>query len=443
MKSTPQTLLSIKILSIVGFCFLVYLITNLLYLRFVSYSDVQKILKDQNNKIVSDLVYREGKWNTTGYNNDYKIPFNNPLYIITTDGFVIDRESPITGFLDTSDFTYSSSFQQPQTVTTPANEIWRMFSKVITSKSGVPIGNILVGYYQPDLKAFEDVDNQLTNGAVIIASQIKINGDTLDTSSVDVREVSVFLSFEIVDRFNHALKSVGGIPAHIDRSYLPTILKTQYQTVTNARTGEQFLVYFTPFVESKNPVGVIVSGYPLQQVNKDLQNQLVFSVGSGAVVIVILIILLGFLLQRNIASLLKKAGEAAQKVLYVSHRAGAFGFDQDTGLIYLGDKKMEVPVKTKQYYICKVLFSKPNKNWENDEIIDRLSSTGILEGSTAETADMYGSKLEEKDMRKKAKMISDAIRLVNEKAKQVFGYEVVLLQGKTYRINPNIQPQNA
>lgn len=172
------------------------------------------------------------------------------------------------------------------------------------------------------------------------------------------------------------------------------------------------------------------------QVNKDFQNQLIFSIGSGAIVIVILIILLIYLLQHEIALLLAKAGEAAQKVFYVSHRSGAFGFDQDTGLLYLGDKKMEAPVKTKQYYICKILFSRPNKNWENDEIIDRLPEHAL----ETEALDMYGPG---NNMKKKARMIYDSIRLINEKARKIFGVEAILIQGKTYRINPNIQLQNA
>lgn len=442
IKRTPQTLLSVKILSIVGFSFLLYLIVNLIYLRSASYRDVQTILKNQNDRIINDLIYKNGKWDTSEYVNDYQIAFNNPLYIITTDGFTIERETPIKGFLDTSDFKYSSSFSNPQTVTTPDNAVWRRYSRYILNKEGSAIGTVSIGYYQPNLNSLVDVDKMLTSNTDTIISQIKVKGNNLDVSSVDSRKVSVFLSFEIVDSVNNALISEGGLPAYIDRSYIPAQLNQQYKIVADSATAEKYIVYTSPFKVANNTIAIIASGYPLKQVDKDFQNQFIFSATTGAIDIIILIIFLGFLLQREITFLLKKASEAAQKVFYVSHRGGAFGFDQDTGLIYLGDKKMEVPVKTKQYYICKVLFSKPNKNWENDEIVDRLSSTGILEGSTAETADTYDAELDVDEMKKKARAIYDAVRLLNEKAKHVFGYEVVLLQGKTYRINPNIQPQN-
>ena len=434
IKRTPQTLLSVKILSVVGIAFLLYLIANLVYLRWASYNDIQNLLKDQNKRILNDLTYKNAKWDTSFYVSDNQLPQDNPLYVISKDGFIIDR-NPIAGFLDFSDFKYSSSFQEPQTITTPANEVWRMYSRNIVN-GGVPIGTIVVGRYQPSLGDLSNIDNQLKNGADKIASELQIRGDTIDASNVDVRSISVFISFEVVDTFNHALKSVGGVPSYIDRSYIPAVISEQSRTITD-KSNRQFLTYSMPIISSNNPIGVVISGYSLQQVNKDLQNQLIFSISTGAVVIVILVLLLVYLLQRDIASLLKKAAEAAQKVFYVSHRGGAFGFDKDTGLIYLGDKKMEVPVKTLQYYVCKVLFSRPNKNWENDEIIDHLP-TGMLE---SEALDMYEKETE--DLNRKARAIYDAVRLLNEKAKRIFGYEVILIQGKTYRINPNIQPQNA
>lgn len=436
IKRTPQALLSVKILSIVGFCFLFYLIANLIYLQQVSDNDIKSTLKQRSDRAITDLAgaYKNGLWDTSSYVADMSLPQNTPVYVFSMDGFVVDRESPIDGFLTTGNFKYSSSFQTPQTVTTPANEEWRMFSKPLM-KGTAQTGIITIGYYQPEQGAIPAIDTQLQSAANTLLNQIKINTNGVDVSAVDERKIGVKLSFEIVDTFNRVLKSVGGVPSYIDKSYLADIQTEQYKTVQDKTSGEPFKVYIRPIIDNnKNPIGIIAYGNSIQQVNKDFQNQLIFSVGTATIIIVILIILLGFLLQREIAALLKTAGETVQKVFYVSQRAGAFGFDKDTGLIYLGDKKMEIPVKTKQYYICKVLFSKPNKNWENDEIVDNMPEA-ILENFEP------GTSFEDK-MSRNARMIYDAIRLLNEKANKIFAGDLVLTQEKTYRINPNIQPQN-
>lgn len=433
----PQVKLVIKILLVVGLFFIVYLIVNLLYLRWASYNDIKYALKETATQINEDLVYKNGKWDTSTYVNDDLISQTNPLYIISANGFIIDRESPIIGFLDTSNFDFSSSFQTLSTITTPAGEQWRLYS-VPVIKDGLELGTIIVGYYQPEKTALKDIDNQLSIASEMIESLIAINGNKINANNVNSKNISIKISYEIVDRFNHTLQSVGGIPAYIDRSYVANELHKDYQTVTDSSTGEEFLVYVRPMLASNNPVALIATGYSLKQVNSDLRNQFIFSIVSGLIVGIIMLLLLGYLLKNEIARIVQEASKTIKQVLYVSHRGGEFGFDKDTGLLYLYDKKIEIPVKTKQYYICKVLFSRPNKNWENDEVIDRLPPA-VLE---SEALDMYESSIGNDDMKKKARMIYDAIRLLNEKGRKIFGSDIVLIQGKTYRINPSIQPQS-
>lgn len=418
IKRTPQTILSVKILTLVGIAFLFYLIGNNLYLRWSTYGEIKKYLRDVNDSVVQKAI----------------LPYYDyPVYVFSASGFTNVRIKPIGGFLDSGSFDFNSYFQTPQTYQFPEiNAAYRLYSKVISEKN-IPEISILVGYNTSD-KIFIP-DDQLLAAADIMSSQIKIVGGKVDASKVQTLSVPSPIQVLIIDKFNRILKSNGTIPSYIDRSYAAEELKWigKYRTIIDQSTSNHFLVYTTKWHDDV----IVVSGYPLTQANSSLSKQLVFSVGTGAVVILILLLLLAFLLQKEISTLLVKAEKAVQKVFYVSHRAGAFGFDQDTGLIYLGGKKMEVPVKTKQYYICKFLFSKPNKNWENDEIMDRLPEHAL----ETEALDTYDS-LDGNDLRKKARMIYDAIRLLNEKADKIFGYEVVLIQGKTYRINPNIQPQN-
>lgn len=418
IKRTPQTILSVKILTIIGIAFLFYLIGNNIYLRWSTYSEIKQYLQNVNNSIVQKSIFPY---------------YDYPVYIFSTSGFASVRIKAIGGFLDSGSFDFNSYFQTPQTYTFPENNTsYRLYSKVI-SENNIPEVSILVGYNTSSNIYVSD--DQLIDATEILSSQIKIAEGIVDASKVKTLSIPPSIQVLIIDKFNRILISNGTIPSYIDRSYIAEELKWigKYRTVIDQSTMNPFLVYGTKWRDDI----IVVSGYPLTQANNALSKQLVFSVGTGAGVILILLLLLAFLLQKEINTLLIKAEKAVQKVFYVSHRAGAFGFDQDTGLIYLGDKKMEVPVKTKQYYICKVLFSKPNKNWENDEIMDRLPEHAL----ETEALDTYES-LGGNDLRKKARMIYDAIRLLNEKANGVFSYDVVLIQGKTYRINPNIQPQN-
>lgn len=417
IKRTPQLLLSIKVLCIVGFFFVFYLILNYSYLNWSTHAEVKSFLKNTNNDILSGKSISH--W-------DY------PQYIFSIDGSIAVKTKPIQGFYDSVNFDFASIFSKVETYSFLGRK-WRLYSKKIV-KNNNTLGVILVGYSNSQESLITELDKELIIVADGMLSEVKTDVNNIDVSGVNTTRITPGIAVMIVDQFNHALVSDGGVPAYIDRSYMTTVIESagKYQVVKDKSTGDPFLTYV-----SHNPKAVIISGYPLKQINSDLTKQFIFSVSTGTIVIIILILLLGFLLQRETTALLLKAGEVVKKVFYVSHRAGAFGFDQDTGLIYLGDKKMEVPVKTKQYYICKVLFSKPNKNWENDEIMDRLPEHAL----ETEALDTYES-LGGNDLRKKARMIYDAIRLLNEKSNGIFSYDVVLIQGKTYRINPNIQPQN-
>jgi hypothetical protein len=86
-------------------------------------------------RIKEDVLFENGKWNMYKYNADPNLPDTYPLYILATDGFVIDRWKPVKGYLDVSDFKHLLMFNSPQTITTPTNQSWRIFSKPIYNKN--------------------------------------------------------------------------------------------------------------------------------------------------------------------------------------------------------------------------------------------------------------------------------------------------------------------
>ena len=436
---SPETVLLTKTLLLVGFSFLFFLIINLLYIHWASYHDVKESLKQTSDRIAADLVLKNAGWDTSTYVNDNTLPQNLPIYLFSTYGFIIDRENPISGFLDTSNFQTSSSFILPSTVVTPANESWRLYSRPIIKNNNV-VGVVTVGYYQPEESALPQIDANLLSTAEALAAKVGITDKGLDAKSIDERSVSIKLSFEIVDTFNRTVKSVGGLPSYIDQSYLADLQRQQFKSVIDTVTGDSYLVSVRPLYDDNKVIaGVLVNGYPLRDVQRNFRNQLIFSVGSGLLVVILLIIALGYLIRKELRRLIQETREMVQNILPISTKGMGLVFDKDMGIISLGDKKLDVPIRTKQYYICKVLFSKPNKTWENDEIIDKLPPEAI----EIEAGDTYEFDPGDNTDQKRARMIYDAIRSLNEKGKPLFGSDVILLRGGTYRVNPSIQPQTA
>lgn len=75
---------------------------------------------------------------------------------------------------------------------------------------------------------------------------------------------------------------------------------------------------------------------------------------------------------------------------------GKIIFDENSGKILLNDKECQIPLKTNQYFLCKLLFNKPfGKRVEEQEIID---SRNWKEDTS--------------------RSIYDAVRLVNQKIKK-------------------------
>lgn len=365
ISKSPQIIFSARALLIVAVSFLLYLLVNYVYLRQTAFGEIQKYLKNTNNRAASDLTYKNGQWDTSGYVNDDQTVQDKPLYIITADGFIIDRIKPINGFLDTSDFRFSSSFQSPQTITTSASEQWRLYSKNVTNGNNI-MGVILIGYYQPEITAIQDIDHLLTSTADQILSEIRFNGDKIDTSNVDIKKVSVKLSIEVVDKFNHALISVGGTPAYIDRSYVANEAVEKYQTILDTKTGEPFRIYSKPLLDSSNNlIGIVVSANSLKQVNSDLRNELIFLTVSGLAVIIIISLLMVFVFQRQLAYFIKKPQEALTGIPTKTQG------NSSTQKVLEVDQKMDGTVVVnflgKEYKI-----SKPELYSDSDQLIERL-----------------------------------------------------------------------
>ncbi len=92
-------------------------------------------------------------------------------------------------------------------------------------------------------------------------------------------------------------------------------------------------------------------------------------------------------------------------------------FDEKESKINANGKQIKIPYAKNQYYLCKALFSKPKKRWENDELLEEF---GI---------DIEGSKIK--------RQAYDAMIAINEKVEKAIDIrDLILYENKTFRLNP-------
>ena len=154
----------------IGKVFLFFIFLSLLqigityiFVRQSSLNQIYDSFMSLSQRIQHDIKYDQGKWDTKLYNADPFTPyphgssgFSQPLYIITSEGFVIERNRPISGLLDSSDFKHLLSFSRPQSISTVTNENWRVLSSPIRNKART-IGVVLVAFYNPSTSQLDDV----------------------------------------------------------------------------------------------------------------------------------------------------------------------------------------------------------------------------------------------------------------------------------------------
>src|SRR5207302_9599100 len=90
-------------LQLIGIFFLFYFIQLVLggfIVYQVALNQTSSSLRTISQRVKEDIIYTKGKWDMQRYNSDPDVPGTYPLYILGTDGFVLDRWKPVHGFLD-------------------------------------------------------------------------------------------------------------------------------------------------------------------------------------------------------------------------------------------------------------------------------------------------------------------------------------------------------
>jgi hypothetical protein len=348
------------------------------------------------SRVKEDLSYSQGKWNTSRYDADPQLPETFPLYVLSTDGYVVDRWKPLHGFLDTSDIEKLLAYEKIQTVVTESSQRWRIYSKRLTTNSRTS-GVVTVAKYDPDENSLITVDAELLKSMSQIVRKLSTKNGVIQTSSLDPRDVPYDISFQIVDSFNHILSknnntnSIDRLPNYLDSSYVSNIISgPKVRQIRDSVTNKPYILVTREIVDSKNYViGVIVAGRSISDIYAIIQN---------------------FILKRFISLSADSSKDAIHAPIT------RISFNKKSGVLLFNEFEVSIPYATNQFYLCEALFSSPKKRWEIDELLEKFGEQDL------------------KNWRK----IYDAMTIVNKKTSEFMSEKLIVLQQKTYQLNPSL-----
>ncbi len=407
-----KNILISKIFFILGGIFLLSLVFTGFILYQISLFQAQSTLAQTVQRIRDDVRFAGGKWELSRYDADPNIQADGPVYILGSDGSVIDRWKPIHGFLDTSDIKHLLAYQTPQTITTTAQQQWRIYSQPILNKKQA-IGVITVAIFNPSLES-DTTDQRLLETADLLAGRLTIRDNSIQIGHIDIRDISYDISFQVVDQFNKIIaknnntNSIDRIPNFIDPSYIGNLLESPtQQTISDSVTKEKFLFMSSPIIANGNVVGVIAVGKSITSIYSLIKTFLFMYC------FFLSLLLLGttYGMYRAIRSHLSPL--TAKKLLNEIKR---IVFDKKTGVVTIDNSSVSIPIATNQFYVCEALFSNPKKHFESDEILDRFGEHE------------FGN----------VRKIYDAIITINKKLAPLIGAKLIVIQGKRYQLNPQL-----
>lgn len=407
------------ILAIVVYFILQLIISGLLiYVFLINYSESQ--LTQTVNQIVSDISYHNGTWNISRYNSDPDIPERFPLYIISTQGIILDRMNVIHNYLDKSSIFRLNIYSTPKTVNTIANESWRVYSKQIEINGNL-WGTVLVAKYDPDTSNLKTTDSQLYKNADKLIKQLQIQNNQLDVSMVNASSFDYHISFEVIDQFNNILfksnniNSNNKLPDYIDRSYVGNVLISPvYSQIYDTSIHQTFLIKHKK-IEDKNgnPIAIVSVGLPIDYIYQLIQFLVLIELITGIFLLVILTTFIHNSINIYIFKFLKKNNID----FYDPKKITKICFSKKEHSIFINDKPVNIPFATNQYYFCEALFANPTKKWETDELLDKFG---------------------EHDLGKWHK-VYDTMKLINKRLVYILPDKLFIINNKRFQINPIFQ----
>jgi hypothetical protein len=398
--------------------FAIHITLSYLFIRTSTLGDIKKNLRNFTDRVEKDLVYSNGTWNINKYDADPQTPhpngssgYSKPLYVITSEGYIIERSEPITGLLDVSDYKYLSQFSEPQTITTVANEKWRVLSMPIV-ENGRTLGVIMTALYDPNDRIISEIDTRLEKTVNDIRNALTIYQGKIDTSALDIRNIHYEYSFVIVDSFNNVLASNGRTPSYIDVSYVKKWLEEPRDTIIrDEHTGEEYYLVSKNIIHQGSPIGLIIAAEPITFLETLLKKLLIFSLITAILLAFPFIMFLFGTIAEVFGNILKNEKTGVREITLLKK----VYFDKKNSTLILNDEEYQIPFASNQYYLCEAVFSAPTKRWEIDELLEKM---GEDTEDTPNTRTVY-----------------DAMLAIHKRVK----YKLIEYKDKTYFLNPALR----
>jgi hypothetical protein len=395
--------------------FLLQFIIGAIIIYSVIIGQTKQYLQQTSQRVSEDIIYTNGAWDIRRYNADPNLPDTYPLYIFSADGYVIDRWKPIHGLLDTSDVKHLLLYQQPQTISAPTNQSWRIVSAPYQYKNQT-LGIITASYINPSASNTAAIDTKLLQAIDIIRSKITVKNNNIDTSNLDPRDVSYDIAFQVSDKFNRIIlknnnnNSIDRIPNYIDTSYVrDAVNNSGVKQIYDKTNGQTFLLVTKPLYDADhNILGVIVIGKAITYLYTILNQYLFYQTLFGLtlfIFICLLTIRLRNIYRRKTESIVPKP-----KIRKIS-------FLKNESILQIDETKIPIAYASNQYYLCEAVFTHPQRRWETDELLE-----------------MFGEEIIGVNWRK----VYDAMAMVNKKASSILGTKLIINRDKTYQLNPDL-----
>jgi len=411
-----RTIVKLYLLSL--FLFLFHTLLNYEFIRRITIHNIEAELNTFTQRVEKDFKYTDGIWDTSLYSADPLTPhphgssgFTSPLYVITEQGFVIERSNPIKGLLDTSDYKLLATFEEPTLLTTSTNEQWRILSKKVYNRD-IPVGIVVVSYYNPDKDVTDDLDVKMLDSVNTIINALSIHNGKISTNKIDIRNIRYEFAFEVVDIYNNVLMNNGRAPTFLDPSYFAKeVDNRRSRTVYDDKRNEPYLIVSRVMRSADQPIGVIVVGESLSSMYLTLRNYIIFSFFLSGLLMIPILFCISFIFKKDLCSIFAQNSDSKSIVTPIH----SISFDKKNSTLSIDAKIFEIPFASNQYYVCDALFTQPTKRWENDELLNRM-----------------GDDTEESNVRK----VYDAVIALNKRV----GTQLIIYKNRVFTFNKELLP---
>ncbi len=381
-----------------------FIVVSTAIIYFVSFQINIKEIEEITNRMNENIRYNNGIWDLHYLNADPELPGTNSHYILSIDGYVIERWRALSGFLNTSDMQYLLQFTQPTTITAPTKEQWRMLS-VPFKQGGVTMGVLTVSRHISEEDTISVIDQKLLKEVSFVKQKVQIKNGTLDISELDIRQTQYDVSFKLVDNYNNIIvktnnsNSIERTPNYIDRSYVARELtEKKYRIIRDADTRVPYLVTHQSVRGKSGEIGgIIVVAKSL----KELQNLLIIYVIGQSVLLAGLSPLLWILYKR------------------ITHKPTVrhLQFDAENGIIEINNDAVEIPLETHQYELVCLIFQDPEREWTVKEVTQKFDE---------QSGNLW-------------RKVYDAMLLVNKRVEPHLRDKLIAVSDKKFSMNPRLK----